>query len=77
MPGNWRLVDTKTVSVPARAPRQYTKVSFDYTFTQEDANLGTVNFKAVATIVDENGNQVRDALSADNTAISLPVRVRK
>lgn len=80
MPGyydTWRLVDTKTVSVPARAPRQFTKVSFDYTFTQEDANLGTVNFKGVATIVDENGNQVRDALSADNTAISLPVRVRK
>jgi len=59
------------------AANQAAKVPFTYTFTAEDASQVTVNFKVVVTLQDENGYTITDALPADNTAISLPVRMRK
>lgn len=60
--GGEQLIGTLTIYVPARANRP-TTFKFSYTFTSDDAAVGKVVFKAVATIV--NG---RDALPADNTA---------
>jgi hypothetical protein len=47
-----------------------TPFDFNYTFTNDDAALGKVTFKAVATIVG-----ARDAQPADNTVIALPTKV--
>jgi PKD domain len=47
-----------------------TPYTFNYVFTNADATLGKVTFKALATIVG-----ARDAQPADNTAISLPTIV--
>ena len=44
---------------------------FTYTFTPVDASLGTVTFKAVATIVG-----VQDPLPGDNEAIARSTSVR-
>jgi hypothetical protein len=41
-----------------------------YTFTSADAALGTLTFKAVATIIG-----APDAIPADNTASAPPTRV--
>jgi hypothetical protein len=56
--------------VPARDTRP-TTFKFSYTFTSDDANVGKVVFKAVATLV--NG---RDALPSDNTAIGITLVTR-
>jgi len=50
--------------VPVRTNRT-TDYDFSYTFTNDDARIGKVTFKAVATLT--NG---RDALPADNEAIA-------
>jgi PKD domain len=63
---------SSTQSVPVRGGNKTSDFAFNYTFTAEDASLGKVTFKAVATIVDR-----RDALPADNEAISLPTKVNK
>jgi chitodextrinase len=68
--GGFQLVGTLTHEVPASRNRTI-PFDFNYTFTSDDAVIGKVTFQAVATIVN-----ARDALSADNTAISLPTRVR-
>jgi PKD repeat protein len=68
--GGFQLVGTLTHEVPASRNRA-TPFDFNYTFTSEDAVIGKVTFQAIATIVN-----APDALSADNTAISLPVKVR-
>jgi hypothetical protein len=68
--GGFQLVGTLTHEVPASRNRTI-PFDFNYTFTSEDAAIGKVTFEAIATIVN-----TRDALSADNTAISLPTRVR-
>jgi hypothetical protein len=47
-----------------------TAFTFNYTFTSDDAAVGKVTFKAVATIVG-----ARDAQPADNTVIALPTKV--
>jgi len=57
-------IGTLTIYVPARASRP-TTFKFSYTFTADDAKIGKVTFKAIATII--NG---RDALPADNTSIA-------
>jgi hypothetical protein len=49
-----------------------TAYTFNYTFTNADAAVGKVTFKAVATIVD-----ARDAQPADNTAIAVPTTVTR
>jgi PKD repeat protein len=64
------LVGTLTQSVPVKTANRSTPFDFSYTFTAEDAAVGKVTFKAVATIVGP-----RDAAPADNEAISLPIRV--
>jgi hypothetical protein len=68
--GGFQLVGTLTHEVPASRNRT-TPFDFNYTFTSEDAAIGKVTFEAIAMIVN-----ARDALSADNTAIALPTRVR-
>jgi hypothetical protein len=62
--GGEQLIGTLTIYVPAKA-KQATTFKFSYTFTSEDAAIGKVTFRAVASIV--NG---RDALPADNTSIA-------
>ena len=67
---NDSLVGTLTQQVPVRGSNRTTSFSFNYTFTTDDAALGKVTFKAVATIMG-----ARDALPSDNTAIALPTKV--
>jgi len=55
--------------VQVRSGNRGTDFQFSYTITPDDIKNGKVTLKAVATIV--NG---RDALSADNEAISEPIR---
>ncbi len=65
-PGSYdgfRLIGYQELLVPARSSNRTVTVNFSYTFTSDDANIGKVTFKAVATIVGG-----RDALSADNEA---------
>jgi len=72
VPGGLQLIGTQIVTVPVRPANRTTDVTFSYTFTAQDASLGKVTFKAVATLID-----ARDALPADNEAISPPVRVTR
>jgi len=67
----FELVGTLTQSIPAQSKAQTTPFDFDYTFTGDDAAIGKVSFKAVATIVGAS-----DALPADNIAIAPPTKVR-
>jgi hypothetical protein len=71
-PGGFTLVGTLTQSVPPRKSNSTVPYAFSYTFTTNDATAGAVTFQAVATIVG-----ARDALPADNTAISLPTKVSR
>jgi hypothetical protein len=71
-PNGWQFVGTTTQSVPIRPSNRTIDFLFKYTFTNADAVLGKVTFRAVATI-----QGVRDALPLDNEAISLPVKVTK
>lgn len=68
--GGEQVIGILTLYVPARATRS-TLFKFSYTFTADDAELGKVTFKAVATVV--NG---RDALFSDNTAIGTTLITR-
>lgn len=61
--GGEQVIGILTLYVPAKA-KQATTFKFSYTFTPDDAAIGKVTFKAVATIV--NG---RDAFLSDNTSI--------
>lgn len=65
--GGFQFISLQTVVIPVRQGNRTTAVSFTYTFTSDDASLGKVSFQAIANIVG-----ARDALSADNTAISTP-----
>jgi PKD repeat protein len=68
--GGWQQVGVLTHYVPVRGGNRTTDFAFNYTFAPEDAQVGRVNFQAVATI-----QGARDALSNDNVFISLPTRV--
>jgi hypothetical protein len=70
IPGGFQQVDTLTKHVSVLSGNRTTTFAFSYTFTSDDASLGKITFKAVATIVN-----VRDALPADNEAIAPPTRV--
>ncbi len=59
--GGEQAIGTLTLYVPAKA-KQSTIFKFSYTFTPDDAAIGKVTFKTIATIV--NG---RDAFLSDNT----------
>ena len=63
---------SSTQSIPVKGGNRTTDVAFSYTFTSDDAAVGTMNFKAVATIVN-----ARDALPTNNEAISLQTKVSK
>ena len=68
VPGGFAQVGTLTQFVELR--KRSTLFAFSYTFTSDDATVGKVTFKAVATIV-----SARDALPADNEVVSLPTKV--
>lgn len=72
VPGGFTLVGTLTQSVPVQKSNGTVPFAFSYTFTSDDAVTGKVTFQAVATITG-----YRDALPADNTAISLPTTVSR
>ena len=60
-------VGTVIRTVPVLAGNRTTNINFSYTFASEDAAVGKVTFKVVATL-----QGARDALLADNEAISSP-----
>ncbi|MFL6029840.1 MAG: PKD domain-containing protein, partial [Gaiellaceae bacterium] len=68
--GDFVTVGTLTQDVPLRSLNRTTSFAFTYTFRSEDATVGKVTFKAVATIAG-----ARDALPGDNVAIALPTKV--
>jgi hypothetical protein len=70
--GDYAGVGSSTQLVPVRSANRTTAFTFNYTFTAEDARLGKVTFKAIATLL-----EVRDALPADNVVITLPTRVTR
>ena len=70
VPGGYQFVATSTQTLPTR--NRVTSVAFSYTFTADDAAIGKVTFRAVATIVND-----RDALPADNEAIGPPTKVNR
>ena len=69
-PYGYTWVGSLNMSVPVRPSNRTTDFKFSYTFTNDDGKLGKVTFKAIAIL-----NNARDALSADNEAISLPTKV--
>jgi PKD repeat protein len=66
------LVGTLTQYVPVRPANRTTIFAFSHTFTNDDATLGKVNFRAVANLVG-----ARDGFPTDNEAIALPCRVTR
>ena len=52
MSGNFEKVGVSQQLVRAQGLNKSTQFVFNYTFTAADAQMGTVTFKAVATIVD-------------------------
>jgi PKD repeat protein len=72
IPGGFEVVGTLMQFVPVRETGRGVTFSFNYTFTPDDAIVGKVTFKAVATILG-----ARDALPADNDAIASPTRVNR
>ena len=70
VPGGFQLVATSTQTLPTR--NRVTSVLFSYTFAREDAIVGKVSFKAVASLLGG-----RDALPADNEAIAPPTKVSR
>jgi hypothetical protein len=70
--GGEQVIDTLTLYVPAKT-KKATTFKFCYTFTPDDAAIGEVTFKTVATIV--NG---RDAFSQNNERLfSIKVKQKK
>jgi len=59
----FRLIGSQELLVPARSSNRTVTVNFNYTFTSDDASIGKVTFKAVATIIG-----ARDVLPGDNEA---------
>ena len=66
----WDWIGSLQQTVPVRASNRTTGFEFSYTFTAADAQLGTLNFRAVANIYSG-----RDAFPTNNEAISLPTKV--
>jgi hypothetical protein len=72
VPGGYQQVGSLTQSVPVRSGNRTTDFNFSYTFTNADAQLGKVTFKAVAILLG-----ARDALPADNEAVAPPTKVSR
>jgi hypothetical protein len=71
VPGGYELVGVTNQAIPVRSGNRTTPVAFLYTFTQGDADIGKVSFKAIVYLLEAN-----DALPADNEAISPPTKVQ-
>ena len=65
----YEFVGTQIVDVPQG---KSTRVAFDVTFTSADALLGKVTFRAYVSLLD-----ARDAIPADNEAISVATKVTR
>jgi hypothetical protein len=70
--GGWQWIASSQQTVPIRPANRTTDFSFNYTFTKDDAAIGKVTFRAVATIIN-----ARDALPNDNEAIASPTKVSR
>ena len=71
--GQHQLVEVAVVEfVAVRGKSQGTDFVFSYTPSPDDGALGKLTFRAEADL-----NSSRDALFADNVAISAPVRINK
>jgi PKD repeat protein len=68
--GAFQLVGTLTQLVPVSNGSKTVPVTMSYTFSQDDAAVGKVTFQIVTQV--PGG---RDAIPADNTAISSPTKV--
>jgi hypothetical protein len=65
--GGFEQVGSYSQYVPARSTNRTVAFTFNYTFSNSDASIGKVSFKAVANIVN-----ARDSFPADNELISSP-----
>jgi hypothetical protein len=65
--GGFQLVGTLTQLVPVMKGGKLVPVTMSYTFSSDDAAVGKVTFQITAQIISG-----RDAIPADNTAISSP-----
>jgi PKD repeat protein len=70
--GWYDFVGSVTKSVPVQKGNRTTQFSFNYTFTQQDAQMGKVTFKAVVMI-----EGARDAFPFDNEITTMPPTVLK
>jgi PKD repeat protein len=70
VPGGYQPIGTLTQLIPVRPGNKTVPVSLSYTFSSDDAAVGKVTFQVIAQVLSG-----RDAIPADNTAISAPVRV--
>lgn len=68
-PGGFEEIGRSKQTVPVRSANRTTDFVFSYTFTHEDGEIGKVTFKAEAFIIGG-----RDALPADNTMLSAPLK---
>jgi PKD repeat protein len=68
--GGYQWVGTLNQTVPVLKGNRTTTFAFSYTFADEDAKLGKITFRAMASL-----QGARDALPADNEAISSPTKV--
>jgi len=66
-PGGDVWINSITLQVPVLSGNKTKTITFTYTFTLQDAQIGKVTFRAVASI-----NGVNDAFPQDNTGISSP-----
>ncbi len=71
-PGGYELFGSLTQSVPIRPANQAQLFSFNYSFTSQEAAIGNVTFRVVATIT--NG---RDSYPQDNELISFATKVTR
>jgi PKD repeat protein len=72
VPGGYQSITSTEQNIPVRSGNRTTAVGLSYTFTDADAAVGKVTFKAVVSIVN-----ARDALPADNEAIASPTKVSR
>jgi hypothetical protein len=65
-------IGEQTGSVPVRAGNRTTDFTFSYTFTSADALVGSVTFQATVEL-----QGAREAIPADNEAVSLATKVSR
>jgi PKD repeat protein len=72
VPGGFQSIASTEQNIPVRSGNRTTAVNLSYTFTDADASVGKVTFRAVVYIVN-----ARDALPADNEAVASPTKVSR